>query len=239
MRACDVALEMLVRFIAVACLFSSGCVVPYAYPHLCCVPAVGTGPRHDEVHAFRVDVTGDILDAGESDDYVLTPVALSPGGRAPVQARLALDYGYYVIGIAINYPVHHGHSTLLRLYQPGYGLVEVCAWEMPAKVEWWPAQDLEAQEKAVDGLLQAPSISGPRMEFTYGYDKGPPFRKEQSNVHSLCPGSVAPGHREALFFAASEYERLTGLLSAKEKDGQSRKDRLLRKAHELRKRAAD
>src|SRR4029077_15165283 len=148
----------------------SGCLVPYAYPKISWTPSVSVRANPEEVRAFRVDVTGDVVDIGESDRYTLSPITPISGDREPSQARISLEYGYYVVGIALNYPVHHGHSTLLRLYRPGYQLVEIKSWEFPGKIAWIPAPDLAAQEKAVDDLLSVPSIEAPQMEFSYGRD---------------------------------------------------------------------
>src|SRR5438046_2056215 len=96
-----------VALVFLGCL--SGCLVPYAYPKVSWTPSVSVGAKREEVHAFRVDVTGDIVDIGESDRFTLTRITPISGDHEPSQARISLEYGYYVFGIALNYPVHHGH----------------------------------------------------------------------------------------------------------------------------------
>ena len=220
---------------------ATGCVVPYAYPHVSHVSGVFLERQPADVRAFRVDVTGEVIDMRESNECLLTAVPLSPGGSVPSQTGLSLDYGFYVIGIALNYPVHYGHSTLLRLYRPGYQLVEVRSWEAPGKVEWKPAPDPAAQEKAVDGLLAGPGTESPRAEFAYGRnaDTLHSVRERGWCLRQLKLGSASAGHREALLFAAAEYERLAAALPANSPDGGAMKERLLGKAGDLRVWAAE
>jgi hypothetical protein len=218
-------------------MLSSGCLVPYAYPHLCVVPGVQASPKHEDVRAFRVDVTGNIVDVGVDDSFRLTAVPISSSGRTPALIGLSLDYGFYVIGGALNYPVHHGHSTLLRLYCRGYQLLQIRGWEVPGRISLDPATDLSAQEKAVDDLLSPPAIEAPRLEFQYGLEN--PIPPEGWEVKNLKPGSASAEHRSVLLFAASEYERLAMLVNPDETDRQPLKARFLYKAETLRKRAAE
>jgi hypothetical protein len=216
--ACPLSLAFL------SCL--SGCL-PYVYPKVSWTPSVSVGTNPEEVHAFRVDVTGDVVDIGESDRYTLA--RLTPtGNHEPAQTRVSLEYGLYVVGIALNYPIHHGHTTLLRLYRPGYQLVEIKSWELPGKITWTPAPDLAAQEKAVDDLLNVPTI-GPRLGLSGNW-----LDKDLQGNIALQPGWVSAKHREALLFAASEYDRLALLTpNASEQDRQIRA-RLLSKSNSLR-----
>jgi hypothetical protein len=211
---------------------SSGCLVPYAYPKVSWTRGVSVGPKPEEVRAFRVDVIGDIVDIGETDRFVLAPITPIFGDREPIQAKISLEYGIYVVGIALNYPIHHGHTTLVRLYRPGFQLVEIKSWEFPGNVTWIGAADLLAQEKAVDDLLTVPSIEAPRLEFSYGRDAFS-HPRAWSNTE-LLPGCASAKHREVLLFAASEYDRLALLaLTVSETDRQLQA-RLLNKSSALR-----
>jgi len=136
---------------------------------------------------------------------------------------LSLDYGYYVIGIAVNYPVHHGQSTLLRIYRRGYELTEVRAWDIPGHIAIQPASSVEALEKAIDRLAAAPTIGVFQ------------FLPQKISCEGLKPGSDSAEHRSALLFAASEYEALAATVES----DQSIKDRLLNKAKDLRKLAEE
>jgi hypothetical protein len=214
-------------------LLLSGCLIPYAYPHLSYVADVQDLDPPEDVRAFRIDVSGSIVDVGENDEFTLTPLTLSKKGRVPSQTDLTLDYGLYVVGVALNYPMHHGHSTLVRLYRPGYKLVELRAWEKPPMVRFEQATSFQDQENTIDNLLSPPSIEAPQAEFGYG-------RYENS---SFCRGQVKPGstsrkHREALLFAVSEYERLASSTASDQNVGKEVSARLLRKAQELRDQAA-
>src|SRR5439155_9494015 len=91
--------------IPLVCALCAGCLVPYGYPKLSHVPTALMGEQPADCHAFRVDVTADIIDMGESDDYLLGPIPLGKSGKLPSQSKVSLDYGFYVFGIALNYPV--------------------------------------------------------------------------------------------------------------------------------------
>lgn len=208
------------------CLILSGCMVPYAFPHLSCVPGVQLTAIQPDLRAFRVDVTGQVIDRGESEDCLLSPVTVSPAGATFPQASLSLDYGCYVIGIALNYPIHHGHSTLLRLYCPGYQLAEVRPSAWACKIRLTPAPTIPDQEKAIDDLL------------------GPPSNEVISALHpkskpsgQVKPGSCSRQHREALLFAAAEYQRLAALVCPDDKDANQLRERLTKKAMDVTARA--
>lgn len=213
-------------------LFLTGYLIPYAYPHLSYVADVQDQDPSEDVRAFRIDVSESIVDIGENDEFTMTPLTLSKKGKFSSQIDLNLDYGFYVVGLVLNYPVHNGHSTLVRLYRRGYKLVELRAWERSSIVKFEPAPSLQDQEKAIDNLLTPPSIEAPRAEFGFGLSKS-----------SLCRGQVKPGstslkHRDALLFAASEYECLA-LSAASDQDlCKEARARLLGKAHDLRDHAA-
>jgi hypothetical protein len=172
-----------------ACLlclpFLSGCLFPYcAYPTIDYTPAVKLDAPPGEVHAFRVDITRPTADMSVFVGPVFERLSELPAtntDEVPAQVKPSVSYGFVVIGIALNYLTHTSHSVALRLYRPGYELVEIKSWQRMNRVAWKPIQDAAAQEQTLDLLLPA---------------------------ERLEPGSVSLAHREALLFGASEYERL-------------------------------
>lgn len=204
-----------------------GCI-PYAYPHLSVVPAVRLAPDVEQVHAFRVEGSGCVVDVGQSiEAYTLSRVPVSRTNRVPAQASLSLDRGFYVVGVALNYPVHHGHALDVRLYRPGYRLVTLHSGE--ANVEWTPAPDLKAQGEAIDELLAEPGLYCLQAAFQFG----PSLRLRMK--FNPAPGSHSAVHRDALLFAAGEYERLADSPEATEADA----DHFRSRAAEVRARAAE
>src|SRR4051794_20785946 len=84
--------------VAVPCLGSNGCLLPYAYPKLDYVPAYDPGMKIPDCYAFRVDVTAHEVDVGESSEFTLTPIALRPDGSVPPQVGVSVERGYHVFG---------------------------------------------------------------------------------------------------------------------------------------------
>jgi hypothetical protein len=94
------------------------------------------------------------------------------------------------------------HVVRLRLYRPGFETIELTPQDQVEVVAWKQASDLAAEAKAVDDLLHTDS----RRVFLSNEDKPPSVC-----IEHILPGSASEGHRKALLFAASEYERLAGL----------------------------
>jgi hypothetical protein len=138
----------------------------------------------------------------------LTELKLGNGDLVAAQTKLSLTRGYYVIGVALNYPYLTHHSVAVRLYRPGFEVVEVQGIE---PVVWKPALDVKSQEEALDSLF-------------------PLEAKELLLVHrTLDVGSVSLDHRAALLFGAAEYERLAWVAPS-----EFRRTQLLTKAAHLR-----
>jgi hypothetical protein len=194
----------------------AGCI-PYGYPAVAVTPAVRVGEQPDGIYPFRVDITTEHVDIGESAAYTLSHLPLTPAGRVPSQTECSLDHGMLVLGIALNYQVHYSHKMLVRLYRPGYQLVEIKPGMRPVKVVWKEASDLAAQEQAVDALLftAAPRLGAAGSFAASDLSKGK--GAEPCGFGGLKVGSVAAKHREALQFAASEYARLASTPSGDEK----------------------
>jgi hypothetical protein len=185
--------------VCLLCLFSlSGCFIPNCvYPKLDHTPSVKFDAPANEVHAFRVDIRNlkadlDFIQGTSSVYERLAEVPVSKTNEVPSQTRPSVTSGFYMIGIALNYPIHTSHSVALRLYRPGYELCEIRSWEHVNRVTWKPATGLEAQEKALDALF-------------------PQKRLE--------PGSQSAKHREALLFGAAEYKRLAAAVRSREQAG--------------------
>ena len=164
-----------------------GCMFPYcAYPALDYTPQVKIDAPPAQVRAFRVDIskpTGDMsLFRGPIFEY-LSEIPVTNTDEIPAQIRPSVSYGFVVIGVALNYLTHTSYSVALRVYRPGYELVEIRSWEQVNRVVWKAVSDIDAQEKALDGLFI-------------------PDRLER--------GSKWVAHRAALTFGAGEYDRLAG-----------------------------
>jgi hypothetical protein len=223
-------------------LVGSGCLLPYACPKLSCVRGVTADEQQPNCHAFRIDVSGDQVDIGESAVAVsfrrITP---SVGGTLLPQVRLAIDYGYYVAGIALNYNVGRVHTTRVRLYRPGYQLVELDSWALGDRIVWKEAVDAAAQETAIDDLLSPTSATGIAERL---------YRKPgNAEVHRL-PMTAFDDDMEPLYFAVFEYEHVATLATsaveaerihekARELGSAIEAERLREKARELRKIAAE
>jgi hypothetical protein len=172
-----------------------GCLIPYGFPTLSHVPGVELEQEAAPVHAFRVEITREWVDIGGDDAWTLTEMPLGISGSVPSETRLSATYGFLVFGIALNYPVYTSHTVALRLYRPGYELVEIDSWQLAAKIAWREAPDLEAQERVLDRLYPLGSET-PEYCFVGFLSR------------RLNPGSKSEAHREVLLFGASEYERL-------------------------------
>ncbi|MBI3864080.1 MAG: hypothetical protein HY290_19530 [Planctomycetia bacterium] len=161
----------------------SGCVLPWcAYPTVSYTPRVNFA-NAGNVHAFRVDFTN-----ATGDVSVFAPgpgtgrLSRVTGNRDAVSAQIkpAVSYGFVVIGVALNYLTFTDHTMAVRLYRPGFELVEIKSWESGREVAWTSAADLAAQEKALDNLFD-----------------------------QLDPDCKLRTHTECLEFGASEFERLS------------------------------
>jgi hypothetical protein len=170
---------------------ATGCLIPYAYPKLSYVPGYdAAGLKATDVRAFRVDVTADQADLDENGEYTLTEIIPSSDKCFPPQAQLSLERGVYVLG-PLNFNMGRLHTTRVRLYSPGYQLVELESWCSTDKVRWQLASDWNACEKAIDDLLRHPTLTA-----------GPRDRKQLPKV------SASSATMRVFVFAAGEYEKL-------------------------------
>jgi hypothetical protein len=221
--------HLTVTFLVVACPIASGCLFPYAFPKLSYVP--GTAPRQStpDVHAFRVDATADQIDIGESVSFALTRIKPKSDGRFPPQAGLSLERGFYVLGIALNYNVGRLHTTRVRLYRPGFQLVELRAWDSADEVAWIIAADWREQEQSVDALLRRPYVTRSGEAFGKATDasRSDETPRELGQLPELT--DYSEDSTDVFVLAATEYERIAKLAPTPDDAG-----RILEKAKRLR-----
>lgn len=100
-----------------------------------------------------------------------------------MQVKPSLSYGLAYPLLVANGLSHSSHTVAVRIYRPGYELVEIASWQAPPDLRCKRVDDVFGQAHALDRLYSWP----------------------------LEPGSASEAHREALLFGATEYERLAGL----------------------------
>jgi hypothetical protein len=219
----------------------AGCIpfvpCPYLYPSVSCVPAVKIEEPSDEVHVFRVDIADDesCIEFAEPGTYRLTEMHVWPGGWTCPQGKVAVDGGFIWNCIALIFDKHTDHTVRVRLYRTGYELVEIKAWDLPRNIEWKPAADAEEQEKAVDAVLRP---TGKGFD-THVFIDSDNWKKGGWNFAHLHPRLFTSKHREALLFAAGEYERVAGIYLNMDSDQTTAHTRCLDKAKRLRGMAAE
>ncbi len=226
------------RFVAsclagLVCVFLAGCLVPYMYPHVQHVSGFRVPKEGSELYAFRVEAAN-VVEAGlPRPHYTLARLSLERGEHVPAQTDVTLDYGAFVGGATQN-PVHQGHSLLVRLYRPGYRLVEIRAGDPPARIAWQSVNGLAGEEEVLDSLLAAPFVPLPQV---LGQKPLPtPVVSKGWVPLDVTPGSAGAQHRDALLFAAGEYERLARKVPEYLPISEG-KGRLLKKARDLKERA--
>jgi hypothetical protein len=219
--------------VAVVCALQAGCI-PYAYPNLMSVPAVRLAPTPEPIHAFRVEVKGhaEAVVRFMTDDYTLSRIDWGAGERLPAQSDVSLERGVYFMSDALS--SHWGKTLLVRLYRPGYQLVELRAGDEP-KVTWMAAAGLADQERAIDDLLAVPALTfsgeAQRRASLDAAKQG--VEVATSAPEKLPPGSRSAKHHDVLLFAAAEYERLAATKNLPEVHAA----RLRKKANDVRARA--
>ncbi len=216
----------------------TGCLY-YAYPNITHTPELAVRNDDGGAHAFRVEVDRtERKPAPPSTEYTLTRIPMDRRGVIPSQLEIAPTTGVLnPLGFVDGQPHERSQfSLLVRAYRPGFQMIEVKAWEKSRELQWTPAADLLAQEKAIDDLLADPSapqrpLGGSVKEVgqfvtTSWWDQ----KDQKSPPLGLQPGSVSASQRSALVFAASEYERLANSPSASTMNLQPLRERLQQKA---------
>jgi hypothetical protein len=208
-------------WIVVPLLFISlaGCIpVFYAYPTVSYVPGLSFGRDHDNVFAFRVDVTDDTPGPGR---YEMRNLPISRSGYVGGQGKTSVDGGFDWDLIAGAFTHQTSHTLRVRLYRPGFELIEIRSWQGTQGIQWKDAKGVVAWEKTLDRLL-APSEAAPLTQAA-----------ENQFAH-LEPGSASSQHQETLRFVAAEYERLATKLDLDDAEAEQACERCRAKAKCLR-----
>lgn len=177
------------------------------YPSVSYIPAPRLFESDDDVHVFRVDIcheyTGEMAHRDETD----TLMELSVTGQWLPQMQVTVNSVRMVTGNPVSSVGAGSWSQMVvRLYRPGYKLVELESWDLLPTVVWEKASTLEDEEKALDQL---------------------------ASEGCMAPGSTSTPHRNALLGIAREYTRRS---SKKTTDPHEREieERMLAKAQKLR-----
>ncbi len=113
----------------------------------------------------------------------------------------------------------------MRLYRRGFETAELKPGQRVSDT-WTTATDLAAKEKAVDDLLGVSPLqsTSPLKPITGTGFRSPP---------ALELGTKSSGHREALLFAAGEYEWVAHQAAELDAEEQAIRSRVLAKARRL------
>jgi hypothetical protein len=202
--------RLVLLVLASAAAGAAGCFV--AVPSVARCPGAPV-PAGDDVVA--VTVRAKRVQHGTApvpeESHTLHLVALRDGA-VPGQVRPSVTHGLPVLGSV------HSEYLMTKLYRRGYKTVILDGHESPPRVEWVPASTPDEREAAVRELVY---YARP------GYARAP--------VPALPPGSSDPRHREALTFAAHEFELVAELYP----DGSKDRARSREQAAVLRARAAE
>jgi hypothetical protein len=173
-----------------------GCLTPYAFPHFERTAAICLAPNSD-IHVFRVDETEArkhfILGMSWSNKVRLGEKTPDRNGNIRAQHSFTISHGLGLIGqLACDGDGRHfRHDLSVILYRPGHATVRLRSNEDYGQVEWKPLPDVKDQLRE---LQWACSVA--------------------RSTDGLMPGSASAGHRRALLFFASEFERLADLAGA-------------------------
>ena len=218
--------------VCLLCLASTGCLqVPFIVPEMSVVSATRPGCEPSEVHAFRVDVTqrSELKEGGPPDCKVtgenvetlqLAAIPLADDGTTTAQVAVNCATGWSYFGFWNYLKNCTSHSVAVRLYRAGYETIELKPGQDPRQMQWREAVGLAAQEKAVDALL---GVSPLEMNKALG----------ETLQRRLEPGTRSTAHRDALLFAAREYERLARTISADELRGDETRAALIDKSRRV------
>ena len=187
-------------------LLAAGCLIPYATPKMSYLPEVDPSSKSADCRVFRFDSVVHEMKMGVYPEYTLTELIPGTDGKIPSQTSVLLDHKNLVIGpayISENYDVCVISRTRLRLYRPGYRLVELGSLDSGARIQWQPATWSD-QEQAIDALLSGPPavVQSTSESFTSNPKPKPPFEQ----LPKVTRGSAE--ETRPLLFAAVEYERV-------------------------------
>jgi hypothetical protein len=198
--------------------------------------------------AFRIDIEEKERPEPKA-RYTLSPLPLDERGLIPHQfpfpptsatetAVLKRDSQFTYFGPA---EVFCEFTVLVRVYRPGYRTIEIRAGDKTREWHWVPADFLE-QEKAIDALLGVQPGPDGRWGGWWKHGVRAPHSELGGSTwpggqtigdYGLQPGSVSAKHREALLFAAGEYERLAKSCTTNSPTLEKARHRLERKAAQM------
>jgi hypothetical protein len=148
------------RLLIAPFMLTMGCI-PYVYPKLSYVPGTELGQEASQVYAFRVDAETELTIIGRS-EYKLTEIASRADGTLPAQLQATLEIGVAHLPHWNYFSGGCVHETLVRLYRPGYRLIELRPWESTDSIRWQPAPDWQSQKHALIGLIASPRVTSTR-----------------------------------------------------------------------------
>ena len=165
----------------------SGCLTPYAIPHVHSTPAIAPAIANDQVHAFRVErrdyyVRRFLMFPPTCTTFEIREIQPDSDGNIPAQRELSFNRGLGVPGLLLfRDGMHVIHHMRTILYRPGFGEVFVQgANDIPEPMK--PVTTLAEEVNALDRLA---SIASQPRRFP-----------------------VSQEHRKVILFIASEYDRL-------------------------------
>ena len=165
-------------------------------------PPGPSGSESGEVRAFRVDVTERYVGIGMGHSEtrcLIREIPLSPSGAVPPQTAFSFDRGVFIYAFVGGLLDVTFDDMAVRLYRPGYKTVHIAPQRDATPVRWHPALHWGDQEMAVDRLLQLPSENN--------WQKFGPWTPDPP-----IWGWATGAQRQALLFAAGEYERIADAL---------------------------
>jgi hypothetical protein len=232
MRIAHVVRPMLFVLLAAGAPCLTGCRV--YYPSVSVVPPPAFQETTDDIHAFRVN---DDFDGSSLISYFArgheTLAELSPAEMWLPQVRLSVNSKYYndVAGVKVlGMEWDSWHSIYVRVYRPGWRIVDLQSWDLFPTVTWVKAESLHEQEEVLDNLMSRTSPNPFREHYIQPTEEADESQKFEFD---LARGSTSAAHRSALLFGASEYTRLAALARRDQVD-QAILARLLKKAEMLR-----
>ncbi len=183
----------------------SGCVIPYAYPHVDRTLPVPLGQMDKGVFAFRVDYTADSAH-GRWDrlttGYEISSIVLSGKQAIPRQTRLALARGVFLFAVALNHDLRTDDYVEVRLYRRGYRVI-VLDNIGKTSLDWVPVKSTLEQELCIGTMFshhQSP------LDLHHEHTS-PPQPRSAEQVFEFTTTKKS-GFREACGFGDREYEDL-------------------------------
>jgi hypothetical protein len=182
-----------ILFATLSPLLCSCVMVPIPpYPKLDYIPPSDVGSNSDDVKAYRVETRNNSILFFKllNSHKTVSEIPIS-NNHTEAQFQGSWNAGFGWIGI-VGDGWYWNHSLSVRLYRPGYDLVELTPWDLFSPIKWAPAKDLKAQEKAIEDLL---SIQWQLNKIVIGPLKWLERLSDENEIR-------------VFLFAASEYERI-------------------------------